>query len=464
MTDNSLSPIEQYNILQARLASLIPKFRFSKDINLKLERITRLLALLGNPERSFRSIHIGGTSGKGSTATMVASILTRAGYKTGLHISPNLQILNERNQIDGRVAPTSELAALLNEMWPMIEQVGTEMPQFGRPSYFETQFALGCLWFARNEVDIAVIEVGVGGRLDATNVLRPDVAVITSVGLDHVGLLGETIEEIISDKAGIIKPGQTVVTGVTQPSAHDIVADRAEMMGNVLWSLGDEFDYESSAEDTFTLYMPNRRQYTELELGVAGEFQRINAACAVAAALALDAQLSESAIFEGLQRVTFPGRLEVMQTDPLVILDGAHNPDKMGAAAESVAYAESAESAQTIVVLAMKAGKDLEETMLHLLPHADRVIATEFGGAGVWRSNSAETIANMIRTLAPNMPLEIVRDPIEAVQHAITLASPLDLVWVTGSLYLVGNVRNYWYPKEKLLESAETYLPSSLII
>ncbi len=162
--------------------------------------------------------------------------------------------------------------------------------------------------------------------------------------------------------------------------------------------------------------------------------------------------------------MTFPGRLEVMQTDPLVILDGAHNPDKMGAAAESVAYAESAESAQTIVVLAMKAGKDLEETMLHLLPHADRVIATEFGGAGVWRSNSAETIANMIRTLAPNMPLEIVRDPIEAVQHAIALASPLDLVWVTGSLYLVGNVRNYWYPKEKLLESAETHLPASLII
>ncbi|MGB1250031.1 MAG: bifunctional folylpolyglutamate synthase/dihydrofolate synthase [Candidatus Promineifilaceae bacterium] len=456
-----MSPIEQYNALEARIASLIPKFRFSKDINLKLERITHLLDLLGNPQRQFRSIHVGGTSGKGSTATMIATMLKQVGYKTGLHTSPNLQILNERHQIDGQVAPTSELLAIMEAMWPAIQQVGEDLPQFGLPSYFEAQLAMGCMWFVQHGVEVAVVEVGVGGRLDATNVLRPEVAVITSVGLDHIGLLGETIEEIIADKAGIIKPGQTVVTGVTQPSAHEIVADRADMMGNALWSLGREFDYEVSAEDeTFNLFMPHGRNYFELELGVIGEFQRINAACAVAAVLAFDRNFPESAIFTGLKTVAFPGRLEVMQSRPTVVLDGAHNPDKMGAAAEAMAYSES----RTIVVLAMKAGKELADTMLQLLPHADHVIATEFGNAGVWRSNSAETIAETIATLAPNMSLEIVHDPIAAVEHAIALANPADTVWVTGSLYLVGNVRNYWYPKEKLLESAETTLPASLII
>ena len=185
-----MSPIEQYDALEARIASLIPKFRFSRDVNLKLERITHLLNLLDNPQQQFRSIHVGGTSGKGSTATMIASMLKKAGYKTGLHTSPNLQILNERHQIDGRVAPTSELLAIMEEIWPVIQQVGDDLPQFGLPSYFETQFAIGCMWFVRNQIDVAVVEVGVGGTLDATNVLRPEVAVITSVGLDHVGSAG----------------------------------------------------------------------------------------------------------------------------------------------------------------------------------------------------------------------------------------------------------------------------------
>ena len=173
------------------------------------------------------------------------------------------------------------------------------------------------------------------------------------------GLLGDTIEAIITDKSGIIKPGQTVVTGVTQSSAHAIVAERAAQMENPLWSLGSEFDYEVSAEeDTFNLLMPNGHRYFALELGIIGEFQRVNAACAVAACLAFDPNLPETVIFEGLRTVQFPGRLEVMQTHPTVILDGAHNPDKMGAAAESMAYSH----ARTIVVLAMKAGKELMET------------------------------------------------------------------------------------------------------
>ena len=158
---------------------------------------------------------------------------------------------------------------LLEQMMPVVNQIETEMPHFGKPSFFEVQFALSCMYFAHNAVDVAVIEVGVGGTRDATNVVRSQVAVLTSVGLDHTGILGDTIEEIMTDKAGIIKPQQTVVTGVTQPSAQDIIIDRAEVFGSQLWSIGEQFDYDSPDGETVNISV-NGRDFMGIELGMMG--------------------------------------------------------------------------------------------------------------------------------------------------------------------------------------------------
>lgn len=453
-----MTPIEQYAQLQALLNGLIPTFRFSADINLRLERIARLMALLGNPERQFAVIHVGGTSGKGSTASMIAAILTEAGYKTGLHTSPNLQIFNERHQIDGVVAPTSHLLALLEEMQPTIAQIATEMPEYGNPSYFEVQFALSCLYFARHAVDVAVIEVGLGGTRDATNVVQSQVAVLTSVGLDHTSLLGDTIEEIMGDKVGIVKPNQTVITGVTQPSAQAIIAERCEQLGNQLWSLGEQFEVDSAEPNTLSLTI-NNRHFPDIELGLIGNFQHANAACALSAALAFAPDLPERAIYAGLQKVRFAGRMEVMQTHPLVILDGAHNPDKMQSAAASVENQQG----KIVLLLGMKLGKEVDDVLLHALPLVDQVIATEFRMKGLWKPVPAQAIVTAVERIAPKLPVSAEPDPLLAIKQALAAADPHDLIWVTGSLYLVGDVREFWYTSEELIISAETDLTSTLI-
>lgn len=458
--------LEQYQQLEAKLAALIPKVKFSKQLNLKLERITHLLQLLGDPHKQFVSIHVGGTSGKGSTAMMCAAILTQAGYKTGLHVSPHLQLLNERHQIDGVIAPTSRLLALLTEMEPAIVQVADDLP-FGTPSYFEVQFALSCLYFAREGVEVAVIEVGLGGTLDATNVLpvpstgsgHAKVAVLTSVGLDHTEILGDTIEKIITDKAGIIKQGQTVITGVHQPSAHAIIAERCRSLGNPLWSLDDEIEILPNG-----IMIEGQRTIANIELGLQGEFQQRNAGCAIGAALAFDSTIGNDVIRTALRNVRFAGRMEQIQHNPTVILDGAHNPDKIRAAVASMGTRTSGKRGELIVILGMKAGKDFTDVLAQVVPQADRLIVTQFVLKGLWEAVSAETLATTAQTINPNLPITIEPDPIEAIKSALNQANPDDIIWVTGSLYLIGNVRQYWYANEVLIESAETRLPSSLTV
>ncbi|MCO5190330.1 MAG: Mur ligase family protein, partial [Anaerolineae bacterium] len=341
-----LSMTPQYRQLESNLSALIGPVKFSAEINLKLERIALLLELLGNPHLQFPSIHIGGTSGKGSTATMTAAILQSAGLKTGLHTSPHLQILNERHQINGKLAPTDTLLALFTEMEPLFTEVERRLP-FGKPSYFEAQFALSCLWFAGEHVDVAVIEVGLGGRLDATNVIPAQVAVITSIGLDHTEILGDTIAEIAVDKAGIIKAGQSVFTAAVQADARAIIRERCQ-------SVGAQFNLIEAAYDG------------ELPLHLDNDFQRINAACAVAAAQAFMPTIDDFQVAHGLAQVNIPGRMEIVQENPIVVLDGAHNPDKMRAAVGAIGRIKPAR--RRIVILAMKRGKDIANVLLHLLP------------------------------------------------------------------------------------------------
>ncbi|MBN1483429.1 MAG: bifunctional folylpolyglutamate synthase/dihydrofolate synthase [Chloroflexia bacterium] len=437
--------LQRYRALERELAGLIGPRRFEPAVNLRLERIRHLLRLLDHPERDLNAIHVGGTSGKGSTAAMAAAMLTAAGQRTGLYLSPHLQVLNECYQIDGRMAATGQLAALFARLRPAIEQVGRENP-LGRPSYFEAQTALAFCLFREEGVEAAVVEVGLGGAGDATNTLPARVAVLTSVGLDHTDILGGTLEEIARVKAGIIKPGQVVVSGIEQDAPRQIVERRCAEQGATFRQLGQDFGVELQGE-TFGVILPGRR-YEGLRPALQGDFQRRNAACAVAAAQALEPDLPQPAAREGLARAWLPGRLEVVQERPTVILDGAHNPTKLRAAARSLAQLYPVR--RRWVVLALKSDKDARGVLDLVVRDAEQLILTTFSTA-LWEATPPEALAEIAHTLAPDLDVHIVPDPLRAVEQALAAAGPKDLVWVTGSLYLVGNVRQVWYPLEDIV-------------
>ena len=453
---------QQYQWLEDELAGLIGPVRFSAEINLRLERITYLLGLLGQPQKQFRAVHVGGTSGKGSTAVFIAHILTAAGYQVGLHTSPHLQILNERHQINGRMIPTSRLVALWQQMKPAIEQMRRDFP-FGAPSYFEAQFALSCLWFAAEKVDVAVIEVGLGGLLDATNVLSAEVArvaVLTNVGLDHTEILGDTVEKIAQDKSGIFTAGQIVISGCRQPSVQAIVAEKCTAVGATLWQHGRDFaqPVPVSDSDQYQFSLPDGQRVTT-HIGLPGAFQAQNGAVALAAVMAVAQQLNLtvplSALQTGLQTASLPGRVEQIQQNPTVILDGAHNPDKIGAAASVLA---GRRKGRVITVMAIKAGKAAEEMLTAVVGLSDALIVTRFLEKGLWRAMPPEELAAQAQAIAPDLPVTVEPDPLAAVQQALTLAADdpeQTLVWVTGSLYLVGDVRALWHDPRELLWNLE---------
>lgn len=460
MADQSI--YELYLGLEREFIELIRPNPFSAAVNLRLERIAQLLELLGNPHRAYPSIHVGGTSGKGSTSAMIAAILTEAGYKTGLHMSPHLQIFNERHQIDANVAATSRLAEIYADIKPAIARVAAENP-FGLPSYFEAHVALAFLLFQREAVDAAVIEVGLGGSLDATNVIDAGVAVLTNVGLDHTAILGDTVEKIARDKAGIIKAGQTVISGFRQPTVRRIVAKRCRQKYARLLEFGRDFNVILHDDGTFNVNLPGQ-SYANLELGLKGDFQRINAACAVAAVHSLpNFSIPEEAMRRGLRQAVIPGRVEIVQQNPLVILDGAHNPEKITVARQAIdqLYGDK----RRITLLGLKSDKAAADMLPAVITHTDRLIISQFHlDKSIWEPMEAEKLAHLAADLAPNLRIEVVHDPLEALDYALSLAAADDLVWVTGSFYLLGNVREYWYPSEKLVEQAERGLSSALTL
>jgi dihydrofolate synthase/folylpolyglutamate synthase len=409
-----------------------------------LDRISLLCEKLGNPQLKYPSVHITGTNGKTSTTRMAASILQTGGRKVGRYTSPHMQSVTERICINGRPISERDFAAVLGRILPQIEETDRET---GDPlTYFEITTAMAFAYFAKLKVDVAVIEVGLGGRWDATNLVDSRVQVITGVAFDHMRELGSTIKEIAREKAGIIKEAGTVVSAVADHEALDMLMERClekrsdlKMLGRdfqILYNLS--FGIETGKVGQALGIRGLFREYGDIYLPLLGDHQAINAACAVAACEAYarnPRDLSALEVEAGLRRVTSPGRLEVVSLDPLVLLDGAHNPE--GATRLAHVIRNDLDYDHMILVLGVLEDKDVREMLRILLPLAKTVVVTQ---SSYERAVPARRIAAIIEKMGYDAV--VVEKVGEAVKFARTLAAVTDMVCVTGSLYTVGEARS----------------------
>lgn len=390
-----------------------------------LERIQTLLAGLGNPERGQRFVHVAGTNGKGSTCAMIANALRHAGLRTGLYTSPHLTEPTERIQVNG--APVSELE--FERAFEMVHAAAERLLEEERldahPSYFETVTAMALCVF-RERCDISVLEVGLGGRLDATNVVTPELCVITPIAFDHESFLGNTIEAIAGEKAGILKPGVPVVVAKQEEAADRVIVERSRELECDMISADDARVRRVEA----TAYGSEFEVYaTRYRCGLAGRHQVENAVTAILACRYL--QVPESAIHAGLEDVRWPGRLEFVGHEPDIVLDGAHNP--AGANALAAYIREFCARRRVWLVYAAMRDKAIEEVTGRLFPLAERVIVT---------------MPNYPRALRPEAILEVSDHPNATIAPTVAEAMELAhgapreaIVFVSGSLFLVGEAR-----------------------
>ncbi len=400
-----------------------------------LERITALVTALGDPETAYPIVHVTGTNGKGSTSRMAAAILRACGLSVGTYSSPHLERINERLEFNGVEISDDSFVRVLGTLAELERFLGL------RATWFELVTAAAYAWFAEMAVDAAVVEVGLGGRYDATNVGCADVAVVTNVELDHTDILGTTRTAIAEEKAGILKDGSLLVLGEQEPAVAAVFEAEAERVGaRAIWRRGIEFGCDSNqlavGGRLIDLWTPLGR-FSGVHLPLHGAHQADNAACALAAAQSfLGTVLDEDLVAEAFAGVTVPGRLEVVGRHPLVVLDGAHNP--AGAATIGQALTEDfAAARRVIVVMGCLRGRDPGELLAAIGPdRIDTVVACRPPSPRAQEPESVVTAA-----VALGLVAEESGTTSEAVARALELADWEDLVLVTGSLYVVGAAR-----------------------
>jgi dihydrofolate synthase/folylpolyglutamate synthase len=400
-------------------------------IQFGLGTISRLMRGLGNPEENFSSIHLAGTNGKGSIAAFLSSVLTHAGYKVGLYTSPHLIRFNERIQVSG--CPISDA-----DVGRAAETVRRIYIQGEPPTFFECATAMALHHFALKKVDWAVLETGMGGRYDATNVVQPEVTVISNISMEHQEYLGNTLADIAREKAGIIKEGAGVVTGARQKSALAVIEHVAKGSGVPLYRLGRELRIRRDGKGGFT-YTGVSRRWSHVKIGLLGDHQIANASLALGAIeLLLDKglQLTDESIYSGLKSTQWPGRLEVVSREPLVILDGAHNPSAVRMLKKFLE--KSNVSGRLIMVVGILEDKAWKPMLRLLAGVADRMIITR---PEYERSADPHQLALFARSLKED--LFVLPHLPEAVSFALREADPADTVCITGSLYTVGDARAY---------------------
>jgi dihydrofolate synthase/folylpolyglutamate synthase len=416
----------------------------SRVAKFDLVNIAALCERMGQPQRAFESVHIAGTNGKGSTAAMLDSILRAAGLRTGLYTSPHLERINERIRLDGRDISDDEFGATFTRLHKIIEELLASGKLAAHPTFFECVTAMAFEFFAGQGAQFAVCEVGMGGRLDATNILVPEVAVITQIDFDHENYLGHSIEEIAGEKAGIIKPGARVVSAAEHLVARVVIRRRVAEQSAFLVEIENEFRIENITSQrgcfAFTAVSNTSGVGIPIALPVPGRFQVRNALTALAAARMLaerGAPIDDEAISRGIAATVWPGRLERISEQPEIYLDGTHNP---AGAREIAAFWEAHLQGRNIyLVYGALRDKAVDEIAGLLFPRASAVILTSPAQP---RAISAAVLADMTGHLAEKV--EVVPDPNLALERALELASPDDVIFVTGSLYLVGDLRRYW--------------------
>lgn len=406
--------------------------------DLKLERMRALLRLLGDPHLHVRSVHITGTKGKGSTAAMLASVLRQAGYRVGLFTSPHLVRVNERIQVNGVPISDAELAARMAEI------AAAEAHLTDRPSFFEIGTALGFLHFAYRRCDVNVVEVGLGGRFDSTNVIEPLVSVITSVGLDHMAQLGQTLEAIAFQKAGIIKRLVPVVSGVTDPEAAKVIMTVANDESAPLSILGRDFDFTYHPSKTgrpLSTIRVSRREYVSLPLGLLGRHQAMNAAMVAETVERLrEAGLSIPgvAVTAGLANIVWPARIESISHRPEIIVDTAHNEPSIAALVRTLAESVQIDG-KKFCLFAVSNDKPFAEMLALLAPAFDEFYLTKYGNNP--RCVPPERLAEALAKIDPTKRVRIFHSASDALNEARGNAKANDLICITGSFFLAGELR-----------------------
>jgi dihydrofolate synthase/folylpolyglutamate synthase len=405
-----------------------------------LERVRRLLALLGDPHQAFRSLHITGTKGKGSTAAMLESVLRTAGYRTGLYTSPHLHTFRERIQAEGTLIPEADVVALVEETYPLVTQIG-------EITTFEVMTGLAFAWFARQGVEWAVVEVGLGGRLDATNVIVPAVSIITSISLDHTAILGDTLAQIAGEKAGIIKPGVPVVSAPQADEALAVIRATCERLDAPLTVVGQDWTWQAGSADFggqgFTV-RHGQETMGPLRIPLLGAHQLENATTTVASLALLQklgVAIPQGAIIDGLGTVQWPGRLEILGHNPLVVADSAHNGDS--ARKLMAALNAHCKFQRLIVILGASADHVTPELMTPLLSEADLAIATR-----AQHPRAADPTWLQARGTELGFSLIVSQTVPQALDLALANAGPRDLICGTGSVFVAGELRAAWFARQ----------------
>jgi dihydrofolate synthase/folylpolyglutamate synthase len=420
-----------------------------------LDRIVDLLDLLGDPQKAYPSIHLTGTNGKTSTARMIDALARELGVRTGRHTSPHLESVTERICVDGTPLSPERFAAVYDEVAPFAEIVDGRHPD--RVTFFELLTAMGFAAFADAPVDVAVVEVGLGGRWDATNVIQAPVAVVTPISLDHVGILGSTIGEIAAEKAGIICPGATVISAPQPESAGLVLAERVAEVGATIRREGLDFGVRSrqvAIGGQMLELQGLAGSYDEVFLPLYGEHQASNAACALAAVEAFvgateRGPLDADAVQSAFAAVRSPGRLEIVRRSPTVLIDGAHNP--AGAAALAAALEDAFNFDKLVAVVAVLDDKDAAGLLEELEPVVTSVVATTNSSP---RALPASALADVARDVFGDDRVEIADRLDDAIDVAVAAAESQTAmggagVIVTGSIVTVGEARHLLHPESR---------------
>jgi dihydrofolate synthase/folylpolyglutamate synthase len=431
-----------FSSAQSYLLGLINEHASRRSPN-RLERITAFVDSLGDPHLRYPTLHVAGTSGKGSTATMLAAALEASGKKVGLHTKPHLASVTERVRVDGTPISEELFAELLTEMEPAIDRVGRE---HGRPSYYETLLALAFVAFARAEVDVAVIEAGIGGRLDGTNVLQPRVSVITNVSLDHTEILGDTTALIARDKAGIAKLGVPLVSAVRDADARREIEAACAAVGAPFISVIDSVTIEPRRGErygqSFDIVTPVDRY--ELALPVLGSFQQENAATAIRTLeqLADDLRPTRAQIEAGFSQLMIPGRMEYFPSHPAVVFDVAHNPDKTAHLVEALRDAFPDRRFSFVIAIAESKDHDVSAILRPFTTLPATYSFTHFAGVPGRSSIRPQRLASIAEDLG--IWGRAIADPVDAFSIARRNADANDIVVVTGSTFVVATLREWW--------------------